>query len=62
MRIALKEIESLSFNIEECSSLRNLSADLKSILVKHGANVCCDKGLIVRPKPTNSIAMKGPID
>ena len=54
VRITLKEIESLSFNIEESSSLRNLSADLKLILVKHGASVHRDEGLVVRPKATSS--------
>ena len=54
VRIALKEIESLSFNMEDSASLRNLAADLQSLQMQYGECVQRDQGLVVRPKATSS--------
>jgi hypothetical protein len=52
IRIALKEIESLSFNMESAEDLHNLEVDLKSLQQKYGDSVPRDQGLFIRPKAT----------
>ena len=54
IRIALKEIESLSFNMEVIGNLRNLVEDLQSLQQKYGECLPRDGGLVLRPKATNS--------
>ena len=54
IRIALKEIESLSFNMEVIGNLRNLVEDLQSLQRKYGECLPSDGGLVLRPKATNS--------
>ena len=54
VRIALKEIESLSFNMEVTGNLRNLVEDLQSLHRKYSACVQRDQGLVLRPKTTSS--------
>lgn len=55
VRIALKEIESLSFNMEVNGDLQNLAEDLQSLLLKYGKTVPRDQGLVLRPKATSSV-------
>lgn len=56
VRITLKEIESLSFNIEDPQILLQLHTDLASLNKKYAKEVNMKDGLIVRPKvPTKSI-------
>ena len=54
VRIALKEIESLSFNMDNSEGLCNLEEDLKSLLLKYEAGVKKDQGLVLHLKATNS--------
>ena len=44
----------MSFNIEESSTLRNLSSDLDALIAKYGASVRCEEGLVIRPKATHA--------
>ena len=53
IRIALKEIESLSFNMEVIGNLQNL-ADLQSLQQKYCERVSKYQGLVLRPKATSS--------
>jgi len=54
VRIALKEIESLSFNMEVIGNSRNLAEDLQSLHMKYSACVQRDQGLVLHPKTTSS--------
>ena len=54
IRIALKEIESLSFNMEVIGNLQNLSEDLQSLQRKYCECVPKYQGLVLRPKATSS--------
>ncbi len=50
VRIALKELESLSFDMEDANSLRSL-LDLR---VKYNKDLHTEEGLILRPQPTST--------
>ena len=52
IRITLKEIESLSFNMESAEDLHHLEKDLQSLQVKYSTGVPRDHGLFIRPKAT----------
>ena len=54
MRIRLKEIECLLYNMEDNDILKQLSVDLHVILHKYSEFVSKEKGLIVRLKVTSS--------
>ena len=54
MRIVLKEIESLSYNMEDQDILKQLSMDLQVVWNKYSKSVSKEQGLIVRPKITSS--------
>ena len=56
IRIALKEIESLSFNMESTEDLQNLAEDLQSLQTKYGECVPKDQGLVLRPSPKNTFS------
>ena len=52
IRISLKEIESLSFNMESAEDLQNLEIDLKSLQQKYKECIPREQGLFIRPKAT----------
>ena len=54
VRMCLKEIESLSYNVEASDMLKELTIDLQIILNKHNAFATKEQGLIIRPKVTSS--------
>ena len=52
VRIALKEIESLSSNMELAEDLHKLGKDLQSLQAKYSEGLPKDQGLFIRPKAT----------
>ena len=50
----MKRIESVSFYIQESSTLNNLSSDLVVLVAKYAASVCSEKGLAICRKATYS--------
>lgn len=54
VRMCLKQIESLSYDMETSDTLKQLCKDLQDVLNKHSAAVPKEQGLIIRPKVTSS--------
>ena len=56
VRVALKELESLSFDITSADVLKSLFGDLQALKAKYQQNVTCESGLVLRPQvhATNS--------
>ena len=50
VRVTLKELESLSFDIASADVLKNLSDELQALKSKYQQNVTRERGLVVRPQ------------
>ena len=50
VRVTLKELESLSFDITSADVLKNLSCELEALKAKYQQNVTYESGLVVRPQ------------
>ena len=50
VRVTLKELESLSFDITSADILKTLSCELVTLKTKYQQNVTCESGLVVRPQ------------
>ena len=54
VRVALKELESLSFDITSNDVLKELFSDLEALKVKYGQKVTTENGLVIRTPATSS--------
>ena len=56
VRVTLKELESLSFELDSSDVLKNLSEELQALKAKYQLNVTSENGLVLRPQiyATNS--------
>ena len=50
VQLALKELESLSFDIASADALKSLSNELQALKAKYQQNVTCKNGLVLRPQ------------
>ena len=50
VRVTLKELESLSFDIANADVLKNLSDELQALKAKYQQNVTRERGLVVHPQ------------
>ena len=50
VRVTLKEVESLSFDIASAEVLKNLCDELQALKAKYQQNVTCESGLVLHPQ------------
>lgn len=62
VRVTLKELESLSFDITSADILKTLSCELEALKAKYQQNMTCKSGLVVHPQVCATIKLirKGP--